>query len=1069
MTLDIQTDPPTPTGAPGKPGADGDAARAEVPAKARFTFSPSGGQLATADPSSLSAFGTALGLTHRPGQGHVEPLVNRVVLPLDPDAPAFKPKNVRSQLFNADGEAPTVDGGWALPMTVAAPAALGAAAGSGGLLADLGPGIDAGWRGLAGGPIPLTRTLILSEPGRLAIAAVRGSSPAAAHLLGLWNETGAPADASQVQLSFRPDDLVRLFSEAGAVDAVVVSSDLEATLDRPLSVDGRRVPLRSDSALVGLWQLASGFGALIVANVLPKASARPVGPIALTNALIHVSGPSILLIAGTWADPDQIAKGVAFVLFGVRRVIPSLRDPYATNLPAPFSRGRSDRVGAVTALLIAGASWADPTSPKLALILVPVPGMSAIGAMAAAPSPAGQPAGSEPTDSQGGGLIAALFDPGARIGEEDAAAEAGLRQEFERTAGNARESLVLVDVSSNIDQFGVGFGISRGEHGPSLVELPQVLPIAIDGLDLSTIARNLRVVLLPQFQWEPVVNIPNPLVGAFPETLASNDDGGPTVFGTNSVRLVPFAPERVTSSLLEEFGDGLPFAAKFTLPFGMKATARFQPFGQDVSKWASVKLNRPATADSRLVGGLQVAAYALPDSEPAEESPSFPGATWQTRNGRHPSVPWPLSVLAATATNPGVEKEFNEEMGPNGTLPRVPVTRIDFSGYGGSMYSSWANPNALSTTSQVRFDVVVGRTAYEVVQVASVLYPWAVRVVRTITLERRKEGAVFRFDSGWVAKSPGLYDYPDPDTANFPLPAEWTEIKTHPGVINGAYNVRRIRETGRMVSRTFNVPSSPTPIDVGLLEVRFDADFDIEGVVQGGGSGGLVTGRDQVGFVQSRPDGYTLLPEHLASIMDDEGPFGGAIDCVIDIGASGQSFTVKRIDVAPAPQPTAGPPAFAATARGAVALPADGQWSTARHDLSAAEPEPVNAQSGIPLIRKGAAPGGPGPADWYRIAEPVDLLRENTPAVEFGLVQGADAHKVFFPRPRIKEGEHELVEHGETGPRRSVRAVHGCRRIPASCPRPRWNGSMGPEHRRRRALHSAARADDAVRRPAERR
>ena len=119
------------------------------------------------------------------------------------------------------------------------------------------------------------------------------------------------------------------------------------------------------------------------------------------------------------------------------------------------------------------------------------------------------------------------------------------------------------------------------------------------------------------------------------------------------------------------------------------------------------------------------------------------------------------------------------------------------------MYSSWANPNALSTTSQVRFDVVVGRTAYEVVQVASVLYPWAVRVVRTITLERRKEGAVFRFDSGWVAKSPGLYDYPDPDTANFPLPAEWTEIKTHPGVINGAYNVRRIRETGRMVSRTF--------------------------------------------------------------------------------------------------------------------------------------------------------------------------------------------------------------------------------------------------------------------------
>jgi hypothetical protein len=532
-----------------------------------------------------------------------------------------------------------------------------------------------------------------------------------------------------------------------------------------------------------------------------------------------------------------------------------------------------------------------------------------------------------------------------------------------------------------------------------------VLPIAIDGLDLSTLARNLRVFLLPQFQWEPVINIPNPLVGDFPDMLSSNDDGGPTVFGTNSVRLVPFAPERVTASMLEEFGDGMPFAAKFTLPFGMKATAQFQPFGPNVDRWASVKFNRPATADARLVGGMQVAAYAGPESDPDEETPSFPGATWQTRNGRDPDTGWPISVLAATVLNPGVEKEFNEEMRPGGTLPRVPVTRIDFSGYGGSMYSSWANPNALATTSQVRFDVVVGRTAYEVVQVASVLYPWAVRVVRTITLERRKEGAVFRFDSGWVAKTPGLYDYPDPDTANFPLPAEWTEIKTHPGVVSGAYNVRRIRETGRVVSRTFNVASSSTPIEVDLLEVRYDADFDIDGVVQGGGSGGLVTSRDQVGFVQSRPDGYTLLPEHLAAIMADEGPFGGPVDCVVDIGGSGQLFTVKRVDVAPAPQPTAGPPAFAASARGAVALPSDGQWSTARHDLSAAEPEPVNAQSGVPLIRKGVAPGGPSPADWYRIAEPADLLRENTPAVEFGLVQGADAHKVFFPRPRIKDGD----------------------------------------------------------------
>jgi hypothetical protein len=1013
-TLDIDTDQPAPAPAPGKPGADGNAALADVPAKARFTFSPSGGHLVRADAARLSAFGTDLDLKHRAGQGHVEPLVNRVVLPFDPGSPSFAPKNVRSALFSGAGEAPSVDGGWALAMTVAAPTALGAAAGAGGLLADLGPGIETDWRGLTGGPLPLIRTLILTEPGRVAVAAVRGSAPAASHRLRLWNETGRPADASEVQLRFPAGEVVRLFSQAGTADAVAVASDLEATLDRPVSVDGRRVPLRSDAALVGLWQLASGFGALIIANVLPKPSkseSRRPGPIALTNALIHVSGPVVLLVAGSWTDPDQLSKGVAYVLFGVRRIIPSLRDPYATNLPSPFVRGdRSERVAGLTAVLIAGVSWPDPASPNLSLILVPLPGQEVIAApagTAGVAQPMPEPAPSEPASGEQARILSYLYDPGAKAREEDAAAEAGLRHEFEEAAGNVRESLVLVDVSSNIDQFGVGFGVGRGEHGGIVSQL-NILPIAIVGLDLITLARNLRIVLLPQFQWEPVVNIPNPLLDPYPDVVGSADDGGRTVLGTNSVTLVPFAPKRLADVMLDEYRggpQGHALGAKFTLPFGMKAAAHFQPFDGQVQKWASVKYNRPATNDERFVGGLQIAAFALPDTQPGAESASFPGATWQTRNLVNPNTgaALGLSVLRESLAKAGVEQDFNDEMGPGGSKPRVPVTRIDFSGYGASMYSSWANPNAIATTSQARFDVIVGRTAYEVIQVASVLYPWAVQVVRTITLERRKEGAVFRFDSGWVAKTPGLYDYPDPDPG-FPRPAEWTEIRSHPGVVRGAYNVRRIRETGRIVSHTFTSPSLG-PVKVELLEVKYDADFDIDGVVQGAGSGGLVTSRDQVGFVQRSPDGYTLLPEYLAEIMDDEGPFGGPVDCVIDVGGSGQLLTVKRVDVAPAPQPVAGNPQFAAAARGAVALPSDGQWSVARHVLAAAEPEPVNAQSGVPLVRKGLAPGGPGPADWYRLADPADLLRENAPVAQFGLVQGSDAHRVFFPRPRIKDGE----------------------------------------------------------------
>src|SRR6476660_6200004 len=57
------------------------------------------------------------------------------------------------------------------------------------------------------------------------------------------------------------------------------------------------------------------------------------------------------------------------------------------------------------------------------------------------------------------------------------------------------------------------------------------------------------------------------------------------------------------------------------------------------------------------------------------------------------------------------------------------------------------------------FDVLVGRTAHEVIQVRSILYPFAVHVVRTITLMRSSNGYVFRSDSGWKAESDGFYDF----------------------------------------------------------------------------------------------------------------------------------------------------------------------------------------------------------------------------------------------------------------------------------------------------------------------
>ena len=121
-------------------------------------------------------------------------------------------------------------------------------------------------------------------------------------------------------------------------------------------------------------------------------------------------------------------------------------------------------------------------------------------------------------------------------------------------------------------------------------------------------------------------------------------------------------------------------------------------------------------------------------------------------------APLGLSVLGDTKPDPGdVETVFNQDMAAN---PKVPVTRIDLSGYGGSNFSDWNDPfAAFAATAKVQFELMIARTALEVVKVNTVLHPWGIRVTRSVTIERRPGGGMIRRDSGWQAFTPGIFDY----------------------------------------------------------------------------------------------------------------------------------------------------------------------------------------------------------------------------------------------------------------------------------------------------------------------
>ena len=122
---------------------------------------------------------------------------------------------------------------------------------------------------------------------------------------------------------------------------------------------------------------------------------------------------------------------------------------------------------------------------------------------------------------------------------------------------------------------------------------------------------------------------------------------------------------------------------------------------------------------------------------------------------------------------------------------------MEVSGYGASIFSNWLDEDAaIAEVSQATFEVLVGRTAHEVVQVRSILYPFGVHVVRTITLMRSSNGYVFRSDSGWKAESDGFYDFSYKHQSSIPTrPSRCpTRMSCTQQPVKGVSNVREIKD-----------------------------------------------------------------------------------------------------------------------------------------------------------------------------------------------------------------------------------------------------------------------------------
>jgi hypothetical protein len=993
-------------------------------------------------------------------QAAFEPEVRSVGIPLKASISELQTKDT-SPFTTLTERAPVDRAAWLLPLSVIDVEHPTEAAGIGSLGVKTKAGLTIGWNGLRKGPVALPSPWVTLAPGTLAVIDFEASNLQAHQRLRLWKDADSKY-RSTIDVRFTGAFPVVYVADASGSELLFTVANSEARLDRPVDVKGGPLPVRSLNSLFVLSHTDQHrFVALYDDNILIDSldpDARwPVEPgqavsLAIRNALFTVTPVNSVFLFAELQTEEMVKSGVLLVAMGLYGLLPTLPDPYAARL---FRFGRLNRssqhMRLATQLLVASVLWkkaaTDAQSDDVTTSFAFAPLGTQEKAIEAWSSEA------DPSEI--------VPPPPGPVQPGDSRWPVEMWSEQEQIWGrhfgafNA-ETFALVDVSTNADQMGVSFAwfnprVLNQDHfvfyevfrPKDQAQAIAPFPVEIRDLDLSAQSRFVRAFTTPLISWEPVLNW-SPAVKAGDPPAGPNfypNDGGPTRLFNDSVELVPIAPIPVTEFLVEDFHDWKTgfTGALFTLPFGLRAFAEFRrtnKFQPGTLDGAKLSFNRPEYESGALRGGIQLRADAPPFPG---ESPIFQGSTLQLDNVLGPGgMPTGAGTLGSS-----VGIVFNDEFfygAQQGFKDRgVPLTRIDFSGYGASIFSHWFNPNAaIAATSQTRFDVFVGRTAHEIVQIRSLVYPWGIRVVRTITLLRTSSAYVHRFDSGWQAESDGIYDFrynvyfPNPGDV-FPEPNPYT---FHPGIVKGVFKVRNIRETNAVPDFTpawnkangepyidengvKKFVNAGTPIDernppVLLRPVFFDCDVQIDGVTSGAVNG-RVPSKGMLGYVQLKPRGELITPAlHAALINSQFGSIGGPVDCVINIANSKQLMRIGRVDVNNAVD-GANNPIFVGAARGSVVLPRDGSWSVVQHTHGSGEVAPLDANAAVPVIRRGqlnanATATDATAADVFRLADPADLVKAPVANTRhYGLLQSTDTQKALFRKPRFKLNTSELL------------------------------------------------------------
>jgi hypothetical protein len=932
-------------------GPDSAKANIHLPANVRITLSAARSPSIELDDFDATAYGSSVRFRRTHDAPFLDEPTHAVIVPCETASRTFAFANALDTTFQVSGTVPITRGGWALLITTTSADALGEADSAGAAWLQLAGRLKMTWSGLPHSVASQTVTILLA-PSAITVVATLAQADVQ-HSLQLWDDRGATTPrACTVEVASTTGSLVLHVSKPGS-EIVLFTGAAKARLDSPLQTDGGRIAASFSQAWLAIAANEKTTTAIVLGVDSSAATAEHIS-FALENALLKTRPPMWLYAAGPLQN-NRLNSGLLLLRFPLRALLPTLPDPYVANFDFP-------RTDVDSGWAVASIRWADPTTPVLEFSLSGAPSL--------------------PTPMLG----------------STALAERGV-------AARGASGCVLLDVSSNADQFGILVPIASRQSST----------LNVRGMSFIVPASQTPVITLPPISWEPMLTRAPASTSGDLVLQPSPHDGGVAVFLAERDDLRPATPIELLGAHLSAARDSKHFAARLPLPFGLIAnlsTREELPVSdraQFIGRGGSVYMNRPVFPGG-LTGARQLGLRTAP-RQPESETPNgfmhtaFPGEVEFVD-------PYAQSVLS---TN--LHTQFDQEYGPGkpaqpGIEPRIPLRHYELTGYGASLFSDWRNTMAPGPAIiQVRFDVMVGRTAHEVIQMQSVIYPWFVRVTRSIIIDRQAGGWILREDTGWLAASDGLFAYTPAAAEAFP------ESKRHLGAISGIERVRNIRLEGSQ----FPLPEKAGALAVQWQPVRFDADVIFRtnstprlAIAQGSASG-RVASREISGWIQIGGPQYTDYANGIAvsltrpasasdifSLLQVAGPARAPLGCTLNLGGTeaepGMVFRANTVDVEC--NDDALSPDLVVAVRGSPTLPRDGAWSMARRPAAEPAPKALDPSFPIPLVR----PNSSAAAGRWHLSDPADILKLNdadNPAVHYGFVQSLGAQKLFFGRVRV--------------------------------------------------------------------